>query len=95
MIIFIKYKNNVLFTNRDYNFSFKFFKILSAENEFFVHIMFINVIAIQIKNALNISFMIFKNMKINNLHDYKKEDCYMINIDNRHFVVVLTSNWTK
>ena len=68
MTVFVKYKNNVLFTNRDYNFSFKFFKALNAKSKFFVYIMFINIVAIQIKNALNIFFVIFKNMKINNLY---------------------------
>ena len=34
-------------------------------------------------------------MKINDLHDYEKESCYMININNCYFVVVSTSNWTK
>ena len=95
MTIFVKYKNNILFTNRNYNFSFKTFKTLNAENEFFVYIMSVNVVAIQMKNASNTSFVIFKNMKINDLHDYKKENCYMINIDNRHLVAVSTSDWTK
>ena len=95
MTISVKYKNNVLFTNYNYNFLFKSFKTLSAENEFFVHIMFINVVAIQIKNTSNTSFVVFKNMKINDLHDYEKENCYMINIDDRHLVAALTSDWTK
>ena len=92
MIIFVKYKKNILFTNRDYNFSFKSSETLNAKNEFFVYIMFINVVAIQIKNTLNTFFVIFKNMKINNLHDYEKESYYIINIDNRHLVVASTSN---
>ena len=92
MTIFVKYKINVLFTNCDYNFSFKFFEALSAKNKSFAYIMFINVVAIQIKNASNTSFVVFKNMKINDLHDYEKENCYIINIDNRYFIVVSTLN---
>ena len=92
MTIFVKYKNNVLFTNRDYSFSFKFFKTLSAKNEFFVHIMFVNVVAIQMKNASNTFFVVFKNMRVSNLHDYEKENCYIISIDDRHLVVVSTSS---
>ena len=46
MTILIKYKNNVLFMNQNYNFSFKFFKALSAKSEFFVYIMFVNIVAI-------------------------------------------------
>ena len=95
MTILIKYKSSVLFTNCDYNFSFKFSEALNAKNEFFAHIVFINVVAIQMKNASNTFFVIFKNMKVNDLHDYEKENCYIINIDNRHFVIVSASNWTK
>ena len=95
MTIFIKYKNNVLFTNRDYNFSFKFFEALSVKSKFFAHIMFVNVVAIQIKNALNTFFVIFKNMRINDLYNYEKKNCNMINIDNRYFIVVLALNWIK
>ena len=95
MTIFVKYKKNVLFTNRDYSFSFKFFETLSAKSKFFVHIVFVNVIAIQIKNASNTSFVVFKNMKINNLHDYKEKNCYIININDRYLVVVSASNWTR
>ena len=92
MTIFVKYKNSILFTNRDYNFLFKSFETLNAESEFFAYIMFVNVVAIQIKNVSNIFFMIFKNIKVNDLHDYKKKSYYMINIDNHHFVVVSTPN---
>ena len=46
MTIFVKYKKSALLTNRDYNFSFKFFETLNAKNKFFVHIVFVNVIAI-------------------------------------------------
>ena len=93
--ILVKYKENALFTDRDYSFSFKFLEALNAESEFFAHIVFINVIAIQIKNASNTSFVVFKNMRINDLYDYKKENCYIINIDDRHFVVVSASDWAK
>ena len=92
MTIFIKYKNNILFTNRNYNLLFKFFEILNAKDKFFAHIMFINVVAIQMKNISNTSFVIFKNIKINNLHDYEKESCYIININNCYFIVVLALN---
>ena len=92
MTIFVKYKDNVLSTDRDYNFSFKSFKALSVENKFFVYIMFINVVAIQMKNALNTFFVVFKNMKMNDLHDYEEKDCYIINIDDRYLVVVSASN---
>ena len=92
MTIFVKYKNNVLFTNRDYNFLFKFFEALNAKSEFFVYIIFINVVAIQMKNALNTFFVIFKNIKINDLHDYEKENCYIININNRYFIVISALN---
>ena len=92
MTIFVKYKNNVLLTNRNYNFLFKFFKTLNVENKFFVYIVSVNIIAIQIKNVLNIFFVVFKNMRIKNLHNYEKENCYMININNRHLVVVSMLN---
>ena len=74
MTIFVKYKNNILFINHDYNFLFKFSEALNAENEFFAYIIFINVVAIQIKNASNTFFVIFKNIRINDLHDYEKEN---------------------
>ena len=92
MTIFVKYKKSILFTNRDYSFSFKSFEALNAENEFFVYIVSVNVVAIQMRNASNTSFVIFKNIKINDLHDYEKENCYIINIDNRHFVIVSASS---
>ena len=65
---------------------------MSAKNEFFAYIVFINVIAIEMKNTSETFFVIFKNMKINDLYNYEKENCYMINIDNRYFVVVLALN---
>ena len=54
--------------------------------------MFVNIVAIQIKNALNIFFVIFKNIKPNDLHDYEKKNCYIINIDDYHLFVVSTLN---
>ena len=92
MTIFVKHKNNVLFTNRDYNFSYKFSETLNAKSKFFVYIMSVNIVAIQMRNALNTFFVVFKNMKINNLYDYEEKNYYIININNRYFVVVSTSS---
>ena len=92
MTIFVKYKNSVLFMNCDYNFSFKFFEKLNAKSKFFAHIVFVNVIVVEIKNASNTFFVMFKNMSIEDLHDYKEESCYIININDRHFIAVSASS---
>ena len=92
MTIIVKYKNSVLFTNCDYNFSFKFFEELNAKSKLFAYIVFINVVVVQIKNASNIFFVVLRNIRIKDLHDYKKKSCYMISIDNQYFVAVLISD---
>ena len=65
IIVFVKFRENEIFNDRDYFFKFKIFMNLNSKNEFFVQIIDFNINFVQIKNIFNKVFVIFKNFRIN------------------------------
>ena len=95
VIVSIKLRDNALLIDRDYNFCFKSNQMLKQENDFFVIIIDSNSMTIQIQNVNNQFYRISRNLKIDNLRDFEKKDCYVINVDDSYLVTMFFTNWTK
>ena len=75
----------------DYNFFSKIQFTLNSKNDFFAHVIELKLIIVQIRNAFDTSFIIFKNFRIGKLQNYIEEDFYMIRLKNRHLTIVSQS----
>ena len=95
MIILVKYRDKVLLVDRDYNFLLKSKINFDLDDEFFAHILSTNVAVVRVRNATENVVIIIKNMRVDNLQNFNEKDCYLINLENRHLVIVLFVSWIK
>ena len=89
MSIFIKFRNSKLFVNKNIIFNSNYIEQLNKKNDLFFYIVDVNFCAIQIKNVIDVFITIIKNKRLNILINYKKENCYLINLKIRYFAVDL------
>lgn len=87
MIISIKYRDKIVSRDRDYNFLFRFDIVLRFNENFFAHIVDANVEAMQIRNVFSKIFVISKNLMIEKLKNYDKNDCYLVYLENAHLAI--------
>ena len=85
--ISIKIREQTLSTNRDYFFHSLKNSRLKAKDDFFAHIIDVNLIVVQVRNSTNQSITIFRNFKLEKLNDYDEKDCFLIASKNRHLIV--------
>ena len=76
MIVFVKIREQILSTNRDYFFYSLENNRLKTENDFFIHIFDVNFIVVQIRNSTNQSIIISRNSKLDKLNDYDEKNCF-------------------
>lgn len=74
--ILVKYCEKILSSDRDYNFLSRF-DIIKSSDDFFAYIIDANVEAIQIRNVFNEIFVVLKNLLIEELQNYNKNNCYL------------------
>ena len=67
MTISIKIREQSLSSDRDYSFLSKENVRFEVEENFFAHIIDANIAAVQVKNAINQSIIIFRNFKLSKL----------------------------
>ena len=91
--IIVKFRDKSMSIDRNYFFHFISNVKFKSNDEFFVHIVDVNVDAVQIRNVTNKSCIISRNVKINKLHDFEKKNCYVVDSKNRHLAAVIAFNW--
>lgn len=91
MTISIHIKKATISNDIYYSFLFKTQFTLDSKDDFFAHVIEFKLIAIQMKNAFNTSYVISKNVKINKLHDYDEEKYYMTRSKYRHLAIASQS----
>ena len=95
MIVLVRYRDKVVSSDRDYNFFLKSNVTLDSNDDFLAHIVSTNIIAIQVRNATDKTFIVVKNIRVENLQNFDEEDCYLASSDDDHLTVVSFSNWIK
>ena len=90
IIVSVRIKSAQISKNRNYNFFSKMKRMLKSKKKYFVHVTSFNLVAVQIKNILNRSYIIFKNFKMKHLRDFDEKNCFMISFENSH--LAMTSN---
>ena len=91
--IIVKFRDKLMSIDRNYFFHFISNVKLKSNDEFFVHIVDVNVDVVQIRNVTNKSCIIFRNVKIDKFHDFEKENCYVVDSKNRHLAAITIFNW--
>ena len=61
--------------------------MLESKNGFFAHVTGSELVAVQIKNAFNKSFIVSKNFKIEQLRNYDEKDCFIANSKKCHLII--------
>ena len=90
--IIVKFRDKSMSINRNYFFHFISDVRLESNDEFFVHIVDVNVDVVQIRNVTNKFCIISRNVKIDKFHDFEKKNCYVVDSKNRHFAAIATFN---
>ena len=90
--MFVQIKNKQLSSDKNYNFFFIVNEKLDSKNEFFAHVMKSNVKTIQIQNISKKFYVLSKNLKIEYVKNYTKQDCYMISSKNKHETIIIKKN---
>ena len=85
--IFVKIKNKQLLNDKNYFFLLTNESRLKIAKSFFAYIINVHLIVVQIRNLINKSIIIFKNKKVKQLQNFKKKNCFLALIENRHLVV--------
>jgi hypothetical protein len=88
MTIFVKIREKLL-SERDYVFNSKENFMLESEEEFFSHIMINKFVAMQIRNTSTHSFVILKNLNIDKMSDYQKNEYFLTSSKNKHLAIAL------
>ena len=88
MSISIKFQKRFILVNKDYSFHF----ILNAQFELndnvFVYIIDINIIFVQIRNAIDKLCVLFKNIKIEQFRNYDEKNCYLVDVENYYLTTI-------
>ena len=71
--IIVKFRDKLMSIDRNYFFHFISNVKLESNNEFFVYIVDVNVNVVQIRNVTNKFYIIFRNVKIDKLHDFEEK----------------------
>ena len=91
--ITMKFRDKFVSANRNYFFHSIFDVKLKSNDDFFFHIVDVNVDVVQIRNVIDKFCIIFRNVKIDKLRDFEEKDCYVVDSKNRHFVAVAIFSW--
>ena len=83
-MIFIKVRENVALSDRDFIFHLSFNFNLESEDEALSHIVNAKINMIQINNASDQSITISRRMRLRMLCDYDEKDCYLTSSNNAH-----------
>ena len=73
MIVSMKIRDQILSIDRNYFFHSKKNVRFETKNDFFVHIIDVNIIVVQMKNVIDVSIIISRNSKLNKLQNYEKK----------------------
>ena len=92
MTIFVKFRDQILLVDRNYLFYFQKNNRLNSKNDFFIYVIDVNFVAIQIRNVTNQSIIVSRNFKFDKLRNYDKKNYYLVNFDNRHLIVKFINN---
>ena len=91
--IIVKFRDKSMSINRDYFFHFISNVRFESNDEFFVYIVDVNIDVVQIRNVINKSCIISRNVKIDNFHNFEEKNCYVVDSKNRHFAAIAVFNW--
>ena len=87
MIVLIKIREQALSIDKNYFFHSKKDVRFEIKKDFFAHITNVNIVVVQVRNAINQSIIIFRNFKLNKLQNYEKKKCYLIFFEDRHLTI--------
>ena len=87
IIVSVWIKSAQISKNHDYSFFSKMKRMLKSKKKYFVHVTSFNLIAVQIRNTSDRSYIIFKNFKIEHLRDFDEKNCFMTSSENSHLAV--------
>ena len=88
MSISIKFRKRFISINKNYNFYFISNVRFKFDNNVFVYIINVNIIFVQIQNAIDKLCILFKNIKIEQLRNYDEKNCYLINIKSCYLTTI-------
>ena len=94
MTIFVKIRDQFILVDRDYFFHSRDDNWLKTKNEFFVYIIDVNFVVVQICNVTNQVVVISRNFKLKKLQNYDEKSCYLTTLKNRH-LIVKSFNWLQ
>ena len=79
-IVFVSIKFRKLFIsqNKDYMFHFQFDARFDFDDDFCFHITNVNITVVQVRNVTNKPCVLFKNVKMNRLRNYEKQNYYLV-----------------
>ena len=87
MAVSMRMRDAKFFKNRNYSFFFKTERQLNFEGRFFVHVTSSEILAVQIRNTSGKSYTMPKNLKIDHVRNYDKEDRFMITSESFYLAV--------
>ena len=90
LMIFIKLRENIALSNRDFIFHFSYNSSLRSEDDALSHIVNANFSTIQVSNASHHSVTISRRMRLEMLCDYNEKKCYLTSSKNAHLA---TDQW--
>ncbi len=90
MMIFVKIREKFL-SERNYVFNSKENFMLKSEEEFFSHIMINKLVAIQIRNTFLSFYIVSKNFKIDQMHDYQKNEYYLTFSNDKNLTIIFNN----
>ena len=88
MSILIKFRKRFISINKDYNFYFILNVRFKFNGDVFAYIINVNIIFVQIRNAIDKLCVLFKNIKIKRLRNYNKKNCYLINVKSCYLTTI-------
>ena len=90
--IAMKFRNKIVLIDKNYFFHFISNVKLNSNDDFFVHIIDVNIDVVQIRNVIDRFCIIFRNVKIDKLRNLKEKNCYVVDSNDRHFAIVTSFN---
>ena len=93
MFVSVKFRKLFISQNRNYMFHFQLNARFDFDDDFCFHIADVNIIVVQVRNAINRSCVFFKNVKVNRFRNYEKQNYYFVQSKNRHLTIVSVQEW--
>ena len=83
----MRMKNVQILKNRDFSIFSKVKRMLKSKKKYFVHVTNFTLIAMQIRNISDRSYIIFKNFKIEHLRNFNEKNRFMTSFENSHLTM--------